>query len=643
MNSRIIALSSALLLLAAVAAPVIAQPDIEYSTAIAHALTPPLRDIVIPPAAPTGFNVEIPIRLVPGRVVDDRDVTPPNLQLEEFPVAGASLTPPPILNFQGQSDDENASTVGGRIVPPDTDGDVGATQYLQWINLIASVYDKTTGVRTMGPTIGNAFFSGLGFPCATTNNGDPIVLYDQKNNRWMVSQFAPNSGIQCIAVSTTSDATGSYNAYAFVIGGFNDYPKLGLWLNDQRDVLSATYRNFGGPGGGFSLDFQVIDYAVMLAGGPSPGSFIVRGGSAVEGCLPADVDGNATYAATEAAMFGCYEFGSLSNGFLLWRFDGNFPGGGGVFTPLPTIAHGPIDRIVGRIPQPAPGEPLDSHATSGLDATMFRLPYRNFGTHQQILATTTVDVGGDRAGKHFLELRNTGGGWTFFQEGSYAPGAPLERWMGSIAADADGNIALGYSTSSSGSNPSVRYTSRTPSDPLGTLPGGEIVARPGGGVQISSSNRWGDYSSMTVDPVDDCTFWYTQEYYANTNSFDFKTNINNFKFSGCGGPPPATPTLTQTGGSCPGTVSISGSNFTPNTEVPLVGAANLNGFVKGGVNCGGVVFEIGEPFNLPPTFAFANASGSFSVAMPTVAGRCFVESLDQLGTCQTSNAINTSP
>ncbi len=604
--------------------------DIESSRAIAHALTPPIRDIVMPEGVPTGFNVEIPIRLRPAQPIEEEvDITPPNLQLEEYPVGGVSTTPSPILNFQGQSDDENATTVFTRIVPPDTVGDVGKTQYLQWINLIASVYNKSTGARVMGPVAGNAFFTGLGAPCATTNDGDPIVLYDQKNDRWVVSQFAPNSGVQCVAVSTSSDATGSYNAYAFSVGGFNDYPKLGLWLNNGRDALAATYRTFGGPGGGFSLDFQLMDYHVMLSGGSSPGQRIVRGGSSIEGCLPADVDGS-TWAPNDKALFGCYEFGSSSNEFLLWTFDPNFPSGSGVFSTLPSVSFGTIDRIVGRIPQPSPGEALDSHASTGLDATMYRLPYRNRGGYEQLLATTTHDVGGDRAGIHFIELRNSGGGWSHHQDGSYAPGASLERWMGSIASDAAGNIAVGYSASSGSVIPSVRYTSRSTADPLGTLPGGEVTARAGGGVQTNSNNRWGDYSSMNVDPDDDCTFWYTQEYYANTGGFDFKTNIHSFKFPGCGAP--ATETLTvslagtgsgtavsaPSGINCPGTCAAS---FMQGTVVDLFGypatGSQLTGW-SGAADCSDGSVTMNGPVSCTATFDICSGTSILSLPAQTV-------------------------
>ena len=170
----------------------------------------------------------------------------------------------------------------------------------------------------------------------------------------------------------------------------------------------------------------------------------------------------------------------------------------------------------------------------------------------------TVDIDGNStAGVRWAELRNTGSGWFLHQAGTFAPDDRKHRWMGSIAMDGAGNIALGYSISSKGMFPSIAYVTRSAGDPLGTMPGGEELLYNGSGSQIGSGNRWGDYSSMSVDPVDDCTFWYTQEYYANVASFDFKTRIGFFKFPDCGGPvnQPPTVNISQPGDGSPPFVS----------------------------------------------------------------------------------------
>jgi hypothetical protein len=168
---------------------------------------------------------------------------------------------------------------------------------------------------------------------------------------------------------------------------------------------------------------------------------------------------------------------------------------------------------------------------------MYRAQYRHFGTYDTLLVHTTVDATGRNiAGVRWAELRGGGMSWTLHQEGTYAPADGLNRWMGSAAMDKNGNIALGYSVSSRSKFPSIRYTSRMAGDPLGTMPGGEVELATGSDVQARSFNRWGDYSSMSVDPVDGCTFWYTQEYQRNDDGrrdFDFKTRIGSFKLPGC--------------------------------------------------------------------------------------------------------------
>jgi hypothetical protein len=272
------------------------------------------------------------------------------------------------------------------------------------------------------------------------------------------------------------------------------------------------------------------------------------------------------------------------------------------------------------------------------------MAFREFGTFNQILVAATADVGGDVGGAFWAELRTPGvasSNYSTFQQGVYSPnnfGPRLERWMGSIAGDKNGNIAYGYSASNSVAMPSVRYAGRMPADPAGTLRD-EVVAQPGFGVQTASANRWGDYSNMSIDPTDDCTFWYTQEYYANTGGFDFKTRIVSFRFSNCGTAGVA-PSITQTGGTCPGNVTIQGTGFKPSSEAAIVRSSNLNGFVKGGQHCSGAIFEVGEPLAGGPFFVFANASGNFTVSVPTTGTACNIEAIDLAGNCLTTDVVD---
>jgi hypothetical protein len=206
------------------------------------------------------------------------------------------------------------------------------------------------------------------------------------------------------------------------------------------------------------------------------------------------------------------------------------------------------------IPQPG-GVRVDAIS----DRLMYRLQYRNFGDRQVLVTNHTVDVNGkDLAGVRWYELRNTGGGWSVYQQGTFSPDAN-HRWMGSVAMNGQADIGLGYSISSASVYPSVRVTGRLSTDPLGQLPQGEAVIVNGSGFQQHSSGRWGDYSAMNVDPIDDCTFWYTQEYYAVIGSAAWQTRVGSFRLRDCGPvdhPPSAAITNPADGATLSGTVNI---------------------------------------------------------------------------------------
>src|ERR671934_852336 len=203
--------------------------------------------------------------------------------------------------------------------------------------------------------------------------------------------------------------------------------------------------------------------------------------------------------------------------------------------------------------QPSPGENLDAIS----DRLMYRLAYRRFADHEAMVVTHTVDVGSDRGGIRWYELRRTSGAWSIFQQGTYAPGDGNTRWMGSAAMDQSGDLAIGYSVSGGSTNPSIRYAGRLAGDPTGQLTQGEATLKAGGGVQ-TGADRWGDYTSLDVDPTDDCTFWYANEYYPTTSDYGWHTRIGSFKFASCG-PPPTIDGFTPPSGS-PGTsVAITGT------------------------------------------------------------------------------------
>ena len=441
----------------------------------------------------------------------------------------AAPMPGTILNFDGQPN-------GCGCAPPDTDGEVGATQYVQMTNGGVQIFNKATGASVVGPVSTASFWSGFGGVCENNGHGDPVVLYDQIAQRWVISQFAAatsNITDECIAVSTTSDATGTYNRYGFHLGSnFYDYPHLGVWPDGyymSMNVFNAAGTAYLGP------QPFAFNRAAMIAGTPVT-TFLTTAaplGAAFAPFLPADLDGSNLPPAGAPNPFVLFPD---TGNYDIYRFHVDFATPANTtFTavPSPPAAAGFAAACTGGracVPQigGVSGDNLDGIA----DRLMFRLAYRNINGHESLLGNYTVLSGGV-TGVRWFEMRNaTSGAPTIFQEGTYQPDTDW-RWMGSIAMDTVGNIALGYSASSPTINPQLRYAGRLAGDPIGTLPQTEAHLIDGGGHQTGTGNRWGDYSDLTVDPVDDCTFWFTSEYYSATGSFAWKTRIGNFKFPSC--------------------------------------------------------------------------------------------------------------
>jgi len=553
------------LLAASLAVPAWTQAsEMIVGKAIYHDTSAPMSNMALDSTAPTGEKKQIPImeREEYGRYPD---LAEPDggLQSQISPAIQLSPTPAPILSAPGLSEQDNRDTVGFSVVPPDINGDIGLDGsgnriFIQYINSVWGVFDATTGALTNGPFAGNSFWAGFGGFCQNNNDGDPVVLYDDGAGRWFFSQFSINQGIQCVAVSTTSNPLGPYHRYAFTVTprGANDYPKLGVWDDGTtgsagQSAYTFTMRDFGGDGGSFSVSAGVMERDAMLVGAPAQFVKFINpctGSNCIEGQLPPHLAGPTPPAGTcptyWAAVDAAYDDSPFANdGYrnhtlcVDWATLAN-----STYTEGPLVVAGSnFDRYLGNgfsdcISPVNGGEVLDCLAIF----TMYRAQYRWFGAYGSVVLNTTVDAGSDRAGIRWAETRSADGdsGWFLQQDGTYAPADGLERWMGSIAQDQDGNIALGYSAAGSSLFPSVHYTSRMSGDAAGTMPGGEVICHTGTGAQTASSNRWGDYSSMSVDPTDDCTFWYTQEYYETTGSFDFNTRICSFRFAGCGGPPP---------------------------------------------------------------------------------------------------------
>jgi hypothetical protein len=439
------------------------------------------------------------------------------------------------LTFEGQAAQDTRNLFGFAFVPPDTNGAPGVNQYVQIVNVTIAVYDKSTGAQVMAPAAIHNLWTGFGGPCEfqTPDGGDPVVLYDHLAGRWLVSQLQFNSTFtqneECVAISTSSDATGTYNRYEFDFGAnFPDYPKYGIWPDAYYNTINVFGRH------GFAgAEACAFDRNAMLAG-LAANAICFQQPSSVSSLLPSDLDGSSLPPAGSPNYFVGLADSSHLN---LFKFHADFANpANSTFTGPYLVSVAPFSEICARattlacIPEPHPGEKVDGLS----DRVMFRLAYRNFGDHESLVVNHTVS-GGARGGVRWYEIRNLGVAPAVFQQGTIDD-PDADYWLGSVAMDKVGNLALGFSASGKQLPPSIYVAGREPVDPKGILSGPLVIAG-GLGVQVKSFKRWGDYSSMTVDPTDDCTFWYTNEYYpvAGNFSINWSTRIGSFKFDSCQG------------------------------------------------------------------------------------------------------------
>lgn len=451
----------------------------------------------------------------------------PDPLLQQQPTSG-TFAVTPALNFAGASNSDNLAVVGGRVAPPDPSMDVGPNHIVQSVNLVTMIWNKT-GTVLEGPFATSDLWAGFGGPCELNNDGDPIVLYDHLADRWLISQFVFSTD-QCVCVSTGSDPTGSYYRYQFTTPG-NDYPKGGV----MGDAYYWTIRNFDGA---FNIDVAAMDRAQMLLGGPA--TIQIFNLSAlnpdVEGYIPVDLDGAAPPAGTPGFIVGHNGGPTLVHNELeVFKLDVDFATPSNSSLSLASAVTVPqFDLSVTTVPQPSPGNSLDALA----HFTMHRATIRDFGAGQnfRMALTHTVDANGaNRAGVRWYELRDntrTGNSWTLHQSGTFSPDA-THRWMPSIAMNANGDIGLSYSASSSSVFPSIRATGRLAADALGTMQT-ETTIIAGTGSQ-TGTGRWGDYSSLSVDPSNNSTFVGNHEYVITTGNFNWWTRIFSFDVTGGGG------------------------------------------------------------------------------------------------------------
>jgi hypothetical protein len=437
--------------------------------------------------------------------------------------------------------------------PPDTTLAVGPSHVIAWVNSMYAVMNKTGTVLSL--VNGNTLFAGVGGVCETTNRGDPILQYDRLADRWLLSQFAFAAGItapylQCIAVSTTNNPLGTYHRYAITFGsvspnGFNDYGKLGIF----PDGYYTAYNVFGGSpaGGNTGVALCASDRVKMLAGDPTattlcaPTAFYA-GGAAF---LPADMDG--TTLPTTQAQGNIFMRYSTTQNLRIVKLKPNFVtstvtlgngfgGDSSTFINVPTGATQlPCNGTGGTcVAQPGTANTLDTLGSR----LMYRLAYRNRGGVDSLIVTQSVDPDGAGARSSTLrwyEIRSPfSAAPTMFQNANYDPDGSSDRWMGSMAMDKLGNIMIGYSVANAaaGVKPSIRVAGRLRSDVRNRMQGEKTLIT-GTGSQTGTLTRWGDYTTMQIDPADDCTFWFIGQYLVADGTFNWRTRIGSYKFNGC--------------------------------------------------------------------------------------------------------------
>jgi hypothetical protein len=485
-----------------------------------HDTSIPVRDLT-PVASPAGSQrVVVPLRQRPGPPIISSEPDAVSQNLEQGPLVGTTNK----LNFDGVP-------IRDSIAPPDTNASVGATQVVEVVNISFQVFSKSTGHSVFGPAEISRIWSGFGGVCGNPGNSftDPVVLYDKAAGRWLVAIVASpdgfKTGVECIAVSKTSDATGSYNRYVFSFGinNLNDYDKFGVW----PDAYYGSYNMFS-PTQFLGAKVCAYPRGAMLAGQAASSICFQRSTSDFT-LLPSDLDGHTAPATGEPNFFLELATSAKLN---LFKFHVNFTTSALSAFTGPTMLTVPsfteACAATGTcIPQPGTTQRLDSLG----DRMMFRLAYRKFADHEALVATHSVKTNVAASGVRWYEIRNPNTSPIVFQRGTVTAGSTT-LWMGSIGMDKVGDIALGFSESSSNLHPAIAYTGRVPTDPPGTMQSIDVTFK-GKGSQTSGLSRWGDYSSVSIDPIDDCTFWYANEYIPSNGIFNWHTRLNSFKFTSC--------------------------------------------------------------------------------------------------------------
>jgi len=566
----------------AVGMPVVEAVTYDGPKVTPHEFTSDLRHL--PLALPTQAPAERPYRPLLRPPVQPKIPSTAAAAEKAAAISGPLVPmPSPAQNFVGMSraDTCTGGQCGGGI-PPDTNGDVGPNHYIQAVNTAYAIYDKT-GMRLASFTE-NQLWAGTGTtPCNGNSRGDPVVLYDWLADRWILTHlaFASNSGpfYQCIAASKTSDpVTGGWWLYAVrmdpggtgqpSVGRVNDYPKFGLWhdclyMGANQFDLTTTPETYGG------VAFASFSRSDLYSGAALTYSLGVLGTAGLPFTLvPSNNQGKGANAAQPGTPNYFVSESSTAYAFEVRKFTaGANCGSGGTLSAMTSVSQAayPFVTFGNVVPQPNTTNMLDNID----DRIMQKVQYRRIGGAESLWVTHNVDTPSGTTAMQWAQIDVTGGtiAPTPVQQQIYAPDTTLNRWMGSLAVDQQGNMALGYSTSNATSPnfPSIAYSGRLATDPPNTLPQTEVQLVAGAGSQTNNCGgavcpRWGDYTAMSVDPADDCTFWYTNQYYSNPETGaigNWQTRIGSFKFPSCSAPTDQVPACTLT--ASPSTISFGGS------------------------------------------------------------------------------------
>jgi uncharacterized membrane protein len=610
-----------------------------HITSVAHAVSPPAKSS----GADTSKKIFGPARVIPLRRPEDTGLATNGGGGEAGPAA------PSVGNWSDADVQTTYSpsqlTVGNVFsgigftakIPPDENLSVGInttganpqTQIVLTVNTSYTVY-STSGSGIKGGYLSSSFFGGLtNSLCSTTDGGDPIVLFDKLDGRWIISQLAYDSAFTdnhlCLAISQTSDATGAYDAYDFSFGSnLPDYPKLAVWPDGI--YFSANIYNSNGAvlqfTGGQACSFPRSNVANPPPSGHITFSCSPANDAGIYNILPADLEnppGTASLPSGPDYYMQYVDNLSPSSGNILrlYQFDPN----AGSLNIVNNLTVNDFHDACGGgtcIPQYGTAQQLDSLG----DRLMYRLSFRSYGDHDQMVANHSVqiDSSDNQTGiRWYVVRRDQGGAFYVNKESTFSPDVSTYRWMGSIAQNSNGDLGLGYSTSGVTSVPGISVTGlKNGTDALMEL--GQRMYNGSDQSYQGTYSRWGDYSSVSVDPSDDCSFWYTNEYVKPpVLSFDFlwQTVVGKFSFGTCSG---STPSSFALSANAPTTQTVAAGTVGTTYSITVTPASGYNGVVDLSV---GSTCPSGATCSLSPSqidFGSSSAPATTSLTVDTSTG-----------------------